>query len=133
MALTLSHGFVKPQTGDRGVVWFPALEGNIQKLNDHTHDGSNSSLISITALNRSPLSQSLLLAGWSAVGDGSFTRTVTTPAAMASLDINIFSPKFVINSGANAGKTVFLSYTRLTSATYTLVINEAVDLLVQYV
>lgn len=44
--LTLSKGFKKPQSGDKGSVWFPALEDDIQQLNDHTHNGTDSHAIS---------------------------------------------------------------------------------------
>lgn len=43
--LILSKGYKKPQSGDKGSVWFPALEENIQQLNDHTHNGTDSQLI----------------------------------------------------------------------------------------
>lgn len=43
--LTLSYGYKKPQTGDKGSVYFPALEGDIQQLNDHTHNGTDSAPI----------------------------------------------------------------------------------------
>lgn len=41
--ITLSFGYKKPEAGDRGAPLFLALETNIQRLNDHTHDGINSS------------------------------------------------------------------------------------------
>ena len=47
--LTLSHGYEKPETGDKGSVFFPALEDNIQKLNDHNHNGLNSELLTAAA------------------------------------------------------------------------------------
>lgn len=39
---TLSHGYKKPDDQDTGDVVFPAMAENIQRLNDHNHDGSNS-------------------------------------------------------------------------------------------
>lgn len=47
--ITLSYGYEKPQNGDTGDVFFPALERDIQRLNDHTHDGVNSPFISAQA------------------------------------------------------------------------------------
>jgi len=44
--LTLSYGYKKPQAGDRGSLWFPALEDDIQQMNDHSHDGVTSAFIS---------------------------------------------------------------------------------------
>jgi hypothetical protein len=34
MATTLSYGFEKPATGDKGTVFWPALEDNIQQLHE---------------------------------------------------------------------------------------------------
>ena len=45
MATTLSYGFVRPATGDKGSVFFPALEDNITQLNSHDHDGTDSALM----------------------------------------------------------------------------------------
>ena len=45
MAITLSNGYIKPEDGDTGAVWFDALEDNIQRVNDHNHDGSNSEIV----------------------------------------------------------------------------------------
>lgn len=80
MATTLSFGFVKPQSGDRGSVFFPALEDNIQQLNDHTHDGADSAKIpssSVTATTASADS-----ASWSSLGSGRYRQAITMPAGM---------------------------------------------------
>lgn len=37
---TLSKGYKKPQNGDTADKVFPALSEDIQKLNDHVHDGT---------------------------------------------------------------------------------------------
>lgn len=63
---TLSYGFQLPQSGDKGPVLFPALEANIQQLNDHTHDGTNSPLI--PASNIEGVSVSIPSSGWAAFG-----------------------------------------------------------------
>jgi hypothetical protein len=62
MALPLSKGYILPQTGDKGDVFFPALEFDIQRLNDHNHNGVNSEKIPTT--NIDPVKQSLPSAGW---------------------------------------------------------------------
>jgi len=48
MSITLSYGYKKPQTGDKGSSWFPDLEHDIQQLNDHTHNGVTSAKIPTT-------------------------------------------------------------------------------------
>lgn len=50
MATTLSNGYIKPDTGDRGNVFFPALESNIERVNDHNHDGANSEKLTASSI-----------------------------------------------------------------------------------
>jgi hypothetical protein len=62
--IILTNGYKLPETGDFGNVWFVALEDNIQRVNDHNHDGTNSEIlpsssfqaavISVVAANFSP-------------------------------------------------------------------------------
>lgn len=75
---TLSYGYQKPQTGDLGPVVFPALENNIQRLNDHNHDGSNSAQLTRTAVASS--TQILSSVNWVATSNGNYRQAVTMPA-----------------------------------------------------
>lgn len=79
--ITLSFGFKKPETGDLGPIVFPALEGNIQQLNDHNHDGSNTAKIPSSSI--TPLSATLAAGSWVSQGDGLYKQTVTVPAAVS--------------------------------------------------
>lgn len=79
--LTLSFGFKKPESGDTGSVVFPALEGNIQQLNDHDHDGSNSSKISSSSV--TPLFVDLVAGSWVSESNGLYSQTVTLPGALS--------------------------------------------------
>lgn len=72
--ITLSYGFKKPQTGDKGSVFWPALEQDIQLLNDHTHNGVNSA--KITAASISPVKLSLSSADWVSQGGGVYRMDV---------------------------------------------------------
>jgi hypothetical protein len=73
---TLSYGYKKPDSIDKGDTVFPALETNIQMLNDHTHDGSNSALLATQTV-------SVSASGWSAVGtSGLYRKTVTVPTGL---------------------------------------------------
>jgi hypothetical protein len=78
--ITLSFGFKKPETNDKGDIVFPALEDNIQQLNDHNHNGTNSSKIDSSAI--TPLSETILAAGWVATTNG-FRQLVNLPASLA--------------------------------------------------
>lgn len=71
--LTLSYGFKKPQTGD--INFFDELEGDIQQLNDHTHNGVDSSLLTPASLNA--IAQTISSAGWATAVNGIYSQTVT--------------------------------------------------------
>lgn len=85
--LTLSYGFKKPQTGDKGSVFWPALEQDIQQLNDHNHDGANST--KLTAKSIVGVSGALLAAAWVATSGGTYRAQVTTPAGVAFNDYGL--------------------------------------------
>jgi len=72
--LTLSFGVKRPQTGDKGTVFWPAMEDNFQQLNDHTHDGSDSS--QLTSASVTAATQSISAAGW--VANGNTYRQLVT-------------------------------------------------------
>lgn len=80
---TLSYGFKKPQNPDKGDVWFPAMEANIQQLNDHTHNGTNSAYIA-TQPNQVPTTQVIAAASWVAVAGiaGLYRQLVTMPGTL---------------------------------------------------
>ena len=51
----LSNGYQKPETGDFGSEFFPALEQNIQLMNDHNHNGTNGEKISALFVEAAPV------------------------------------------------------------------------------
>jgi hypothetical protein len=75
--IILSKGYKKPETGDFGDVWFPALEDNIDLMNSHNHDGVNGEKIS--ALNLSASTTTVLAASFADQGNGYWRATVTVP------------------------------------------------------
>ena len=71
---TLSKGYKKPTNPTTGDAWFPAMEENIQRVNDHTHNGSDGALIAVTT-------QDVLSANWgSDLGGGFYRQLMTLPA-----------------------------------------------------
>lgn len=84
--LTLSFGYKLPETGDKGDVFFPALEDNIVRLNGHDHDGVNSSVLPSTSF--APTVITLLAANWVASGDW-FRQLVTLPGTVQFTDVLI--------------------------------------------
>ncbi len=120
--LTLSYGFKQPQNGDLSDTWFDELANNVQKLNDHTHNGVNSSKISATAVNA--LTQSLPNTGWGAFGD-IYSQSVTLPSAQ-------LYDNYYVSFKTTAGEPVFLSAVKTSSTAYTIYSNDNTLGLVAY-
>lgn len=85
--ITLSKGFKLPETGDFGDVWFPALEDNIQQLNDHKHDGLDSEKIPSGNLSASVVTT--LVGAFADQGDGYWRASVSTPGGVALSDLSV--------------------------------------------
>jgi len=123
--LTLSFGFKKPETNDSGSVVFPALESNIQKMNDHTHDGANSSKIPSSSITK--VTTSILSAGWVLVANGIYKQTVTLPGA-----VSYDTTKIVFKLTAT-GHEVFPTVEKVSASQYDVFLNDnTVDLSVMY-
>lgn len=76
---TLTYGLKLPEQGDKGSIFFPALEDDITQLDGHNHNGANSPKLTPAAITN--VSQSILAAAWAAVGDGTgrSSQVVTMP------------------------------------------------------
>ena len=74
----LPFGVKQPTTGDRGSVFFPALEQLCQKFSSHTHNGVNSALIAGAYISAGAASAPS--ANWSLVSDGLYSQEVDLPA-----------------------------------------------------
>jgi len=115
MAQTLSHGYIKLQDGDKGDTIWDGLETDIQMLNDHTHNGTNSA--KLDALSSDAVVDDVLAASWAADGP-LFKQTVTVPAGMDVDTIN------VIFRHASTGTQLFLKTTKVSDTTYDVWIND---------
>lgn len=81
---TLSYGYQKPETGDRGAALFTALEQNIQRVNDHTHNGTDSAPLPAQSI--SAVSDPLSSSNWVAFGPTGFYRMLVTMPAGFDFD-----------------------------------------------
>jgi hypothetical protein len=99
--LTLTYGFKKPQTGDKGSVFYPAMETNMQQLNDHTHNGSDSARLPSTSL--TVVTQSILSASWVDLTNGNYRQAVTMPAGFNFDEVTV---TFRLTSGHYINPTV---------------------------
>lgn len=120
--LTLSFGFKKPQNGDKGSTWFPAMAANMQQLNDHTHNGANSAKIQSSGV--TPVTQALVGA-WVANGTG-YRQLVTMPVGMSYDD---FSISF---KDTSTGEQFFLPVTKASGTTFYVYANINTLLLTAY-
>lgn len=122
MASTLTYGFVKPQTGDKGSVFFPDLEDDIQQLNDHTHNGTNSAKLTAAAM--AVVTQAISAASWGAdLGGGTYRQTITVPASLTGNGGTYDNHAVQFRNTAN-GRMLYLQTEKVSSTTYYLWIND---------
>lgn len=114
---TLTYGVKKPQTGDKGSVFFPALEDDLQYLNDHAHDGVTGA--PIPATNIQAVKQNILAAGWLSVGDGYYRQLVTVANGKNYDDVDISF------RDAATKDPLWLGTEKVSSTTYYVYINNS--------
>lgn len=114
---TLSYGYKKPANPDTGDLWFPALELDIQMLNDHTHNGVDSAPLATSQ-------QSALAANWVATSGGTYRQLMTMPTGLLYDSSQIWVRR---STGEQAYPTVekvssttFYIYTNDNSLAYTV-------------
>lgn len=113
---TLSYGVKKPQTGDKGSVWFPEMEDNMQYLNDHTHDGSTGA--PVPATNIQAVTQSVLAAAWVATSGGTYRQLLTVANSKNFDDVD------VIFRDSTTKQKLYLGTEKVSATTYYVYIND---------
>ena len=120
--IILSYGYKKPQNPDTGAVFWPALEFDIQRLNDHTHNGVDSAPLVKT--------QTISSASWGAdLGGGSYRQLITLPNTAStvltfdavSIEIRLASGTVIYPTIEKVSSTTYYIYTNDNSLTYTAV------------
>lgn len=123
MSTTLSNGYKKPQTGDRGNTFFTDLEDNIQRVNDHSHNGTDSEKIETKNFTKG--SQTISSGSWTLVSDGIYRQLVTVPSGH---DVDEMIPKFLIDDDI-----YHPTIEKVSSTTYYIYINDNTkDVVVKY-
>ena len=117
MAVVLSFGYIKNQSGDKGSVFWPDLEFNIQRINDHSHNGVNSTRLDSTSID--PITQTVPNTGWASLGDGNFKQTITVLAG-----VNLYK-KVPIIFDALTTKLLNLSCHITSASTYDVWTNDS--------
>lgn len=118
MSTTLSYGYKKPVTGDKGSVFYPDLEFDIQRLNDHNHDGSNSAILTSTSV--TSVVQTVTNAGWAAVSGqpGTYKQNVTMSAGIA------FDTHAIQIRNNSTKEMLYLSVTKTGTNAFDVYIND---------
>lgn len=108
---TLSKGYLKPSNPTTGDLWFPALETDIQLMNDHIHDGQTGAVTPSTT-------GTILAANWGTVSaDGDYHQTITMPAGR-SYDTTQISFRY------STGQVVYPAVVRVSNTQYNVYTND---------
>jgi len=126
VSTTLSKGYKKPDTGDRGSVWFKNLEDNIDQINDHEHDGTDGE--KVKSKNISSTTSAIASADWGADSGGStYAATVTFPSGVTYENHTL---TFIDDA---TGDQIFPTVTKASSTTMTVTVNDnSLDLTIVY-
>jgi hypothetical protein len=126
MSTTLSKGYKKPDTGDRGSIWFKNLEDNIDRINSHDHDGTNSE--KVTSKNIVATTSAIASGDWGADQGGSTYLATVTLASGVTFENH--SLTFIDDSnGARLHPTV----RKTSSTTFTVSVNDnTLDITIVY-
>lgn len=110
--LVTSYGFFKPETDDTGDIFFPKMALNVQQLNDHSHNGTDSAILAVKT-------QSIASGSWVAVSGqaGTYSQTVTMPTGYT---YDACSMEFRLSTGEVIHPTV----TRAGTSSYVIYIND---------
>jgi len=128
MALTLTYGFIKPQSGDRGSSLWTALEDNIQQLNDHTHNGTNSAKLPAQSI--TGVTQTIASGSWVTYGGptGFYRQQVTVPAGF---DFDVVSISF--RESGSTGAAIYPTVERVSDTQYLVyTIDNTADMVAVY-
>jgi len=121
---TLSYGYKKPQNGDKGQPLFTALEENIQRVNDHSHNGINSP--ALTAQSIQGIQDTILAASWAAFGPIGHYRQLVTIIAGFNYDTVFMSFR------TTAGEYITPTIERFSATQYYVYTTNPIDFKVTY-
>lgn len=138
MPTTLTYSRKKPSDGDDSASWFDSLQDNIDINDTHNHDGSNSALLSASAISKESVVN--ISAGDWAGSAGSYTASISNaniPAAFKSTGTSSseLCTLVLMDSDSN-DERVYLKYTWSGSgatASVTLTSTETLNLKVLFV
>jgi len=112
---TLSNGYFVPEDGDFGDVWFDAIEANIQRVNDHSHNGVDSARIPSVSVQA--VTGAIAVDDFVVQPDGRFRALSTVPAG------GNFDTLQVIYRDPTTNEQMYLSYERVSATQFYTYIN----------
>lgn len=109
--ITLTYGQKIPETGDRGVPLFQALEENFTRTDAHNHDGINSP--ALTSASLVGVADSILAAGWVTYGGpiGHYRQLVT-------MHIGFLFDTTKMGFRMSTGQYIYPTVEKVTNTTY---------------
>jgi len=115
---TLSYGYEKPVNPTTGDVFWLALERNIQRMNDHSHNGTDGPRIAATT-------EAVSAASWgSDLGNGKWRQTITLPTGFtfdnARIEVRRSTGEMVYPTIEKIDSTSFYLYTNDDSLAYVI-------------
>ena len=124
-----AYGYKVPDTGDlsKGVLgWFSDLVFNWLRMSGHSHNGTDSVQLLLTAIATPTVVAPS--GSWTVSGSG-YSQLVTCPAPITEINNQVV--KFLINTaGGRQYEELKLEYVRVTGTTFTLYCNDnTVDIL----
>lgn len=125
----LTYGYLKPGPGDKGSAFWDALRQDIQKMNDHKHDGETGSLLDSSNVS-AVVGTTIAAADWGTVlGNGLYRQLVTMPYITGSspqvrMDYDTYRPVFRFSGGSFDGQEASLTTTKVSDSTYYVYCND---------
>ena len=128
MSTTLSYGYKKPQDGDKGSTFWDDLAFDIQRTNDHTHNGVDSPLL--VGGNTIATTQNIVAAGWVATSGGTYRQLVTMPVVPTAMTFDNYWPTF---KNTSTKQPMILGVEKVSGTTfYVYINNNTIDVTIYY-
>jgi hypothetical protein len=119
VSTTLSYGYKKPQDGDKGSTFWDDLEFDIQRLNDHSHNGTDSALLA--SGNVTATTQAILAAGWVSQGGGLYRQLVTMPVLPTAMT---FDNYWIVARDTTTKAQIYAAIEKVSATTFYIYIND---------
>ena len=128
--IVLGYGFILNDAGDESsTAWMTNTNTNAQLLNDHTHDGVNSSLITSPSFIKT--SRDVDANAWVLVGVGIYSQNVTIPLGF---EFNNVLMQFIITAGPAVNELWYPVVIRTSISTFDIFSNDnTIEFTVRYV